>query len=93
MPRGVVPRQPARTGKQDKVRTGQTTGGKNARLTRGKTSAAAPAGRKRPATAAAPVPRVKGYNPLAPERVTEILNRLDQRYPAVTCALTHSSAW
>jgi endonuclease-3 len=39
------------------------------------------------------VPKIKGYNPLAPERVTEILNRLDQRYPAVTCALTHASAW
>ena len=30
----------------------------------------------------------KGYNPLAPERVAEILKRLDQLYPDVTCALT-----
>jgi endonuclease-3 len=36
---------------------------------------------------------VKGYNPIAPERVAEILRRLDQLYPEVTCALTHSSAW
>ncbi len=35
----------------------------------------------------------KGYNPLAPERVSEILKRLDHTYPDVTCALTHSSAW
>lgn len=35
----------------------------------------------------------KGYNPLAPERVSEILKRLDQTYPDVTCALTHRSAW
>jgi endonuclease-3 len=35
----------------------------------------------------------KGYNPVAPERVAEILDRLNQLYPAVTCALTHKSAW
>jgi len=33
------------------------------------------------------------YNPLAPDRIAEILKRLDQLYPEVTCALTHSSAW
>jgi endonuclease III len=37
--------------------------------------------------------RKNGYNPTAPERVKDILNRLDQRYPNVTCALTHKSAW
>jgi endonuclease-3 len=36
---------------------------------------------------------VKGYNPRAPERVQEILKRLDATYPNVTCALTHQSAW
>lgn len=35
----------------------------------------------------------KGYNPLAPERIQQILERLDQLYPDVTCALTHKSAW
>ncbi len=35
----------------------------------------------------------KGYNPLAPERVNAILQRLDERYPAATCALHHRSAW
>lgn len=34
-----------------------------------------------------------GYDPLAPERVKDILNRLDQRYPNVRCALHHNSAW
>jgi len=34
-----------------------------------------------------------GYNPAAPERVSEILKRLDQRYPGVTCALHHKSPW
>jgi endonuclease-3 len=35
----------------------------------------------------------KSYNPVAPERVNEILKRLDERYPAATCALHHKSAW
>lgn len=35
----------------------------------------------------------KGYNPIAPERVAEILERLNQLYPDVTCALTHKNAW
>jgi endonuclease-3 len=33
------------------------------------------------------------YDPLAPERVKDILNRLDQIYPNVRCALHHNSAW
>src|SRR5260221_14544372 len=33
------------------------------------------------------------YDPMAPERVRDILNRLDQRYPNVRCALHHNSAW
>jgi endonuclease-3 len=35
----------------------------------------------------------KGYNPLAPERIREILRRLEERYPGATCALHHKSAW
>ncbi|HTC92254.1 MAG TPA: endonuclease III [Terriglobales bacterium] len=33
------------------------------------------------------------YDPVAPERVAEILKRLDAQYPKVTCALHHKSAW
>jgi endonuclease-3 len=36
---------------------------------------------------------VSHYNPVARERVAEIMSRLDQLYPDVVCALTHSSAW
>jgi len=36
---------------------------------------------------------LKGYNPLQPSRIAEILARLDELYPDVTCALTHRSAW
>lgn len=54
--------------------------------------------RKAPAKKAAkPAPKTKaakgGYDPLSPQRVSEILKRLDQRYPNVTCALVHKSAW
>ena len=35
----------------------------------------------------------KKYDPVSPERVTEILKRLDQLYPGATCALIHKSAW
>ena len=35
----------------------------------------------------------KSYNPASPERVSEILKRLDQLYPDVTCALTHKDPW
>jgi endonuclease III len=34
-----------------------------------------------------------GYDPVAPQRVAEILRRLDERYPAATCALKHRNAW
>lgn len=80
MPRGRTPRQPARTGRQAGVRVGSGTS------TRPRSAAlAAPKGRKKVS--------ISAYNPLAPDRIAEILRRLDQLYPEATCALTHSSAW
>ncbi len=93
MPRGIVPRQPSRSGRQDKV-------ARVPELPKSSPAKAALAPRK-PAKPTAPGPRPsarkpsasKRYNPLAPERIGEILKRLDQRYPAATCALHHNSAW
>ncbi|HXJ90562.1 MAG TPA: endonuclease III [Candidatus Binatia bacterium] len=96
MPRGLVPRQPARTGRQDKVRGArasaptkpkQRAGGGNkfpggTKISAPRAKAASKAGKP-----------AKGYNPIAPERVAEILKRLNDLYPDVTCALTHKSAW
>jgi len=98
MPRGVVPRQAARNGRQDKVGVGTQTsarlrGAKSRAPGRGEASAAALKGRPKTAKKNAPAPKLKSYNPVAPERVVEILRRLDQLYPDVTCALTHASAW
>lgn len=88
MPRGIVPRQPARTGRQDQVRVSRPTGRVDGKR-------ALPPTKRKSAAKSSPTRAVKskGYNPLAPERVAEILKRLDQTYPEVTCALTHSSAW
>src|SRR5437868_2550655 len=33
------------------------------------------------------------YNPLDPQRVSEILKRLQEMYPTATCALQHTNAW
>jgi endonuclease III len=101
MPRGVTPRQPSRSGRHDKV-------AKAPPRAKGRAVKAAPI-RKKAAKVAAPIagrkaaPKKsggkpaaatsKGYNPLAHERVNQILNRLDQRYPNATCALHHNSAW
>jgi endonuclease-3 len=98
MPRGVVPRQAARNGRQDKVGVGTGTsarlrGAKSRAPGRSEAPAAARKGHPKTAKKNAPAPTIKSYNPVAPERVVEILRRLDQLYPDVTCALTHASAW
>ncbi len=105
MSRGQTPRQPARTGHQDRVARAllpaQSTNkqSRGSKPTRGSDNARVGTGafaRPRGEAPAAPKGRKKAtsaYNPLAPDRIAEILKRLDQLYPEVTCALTHSSAW
>jgi len=83
MPRGVIPRQPAKTGRQDHVaRTFRSA----------KKAKSSPEHRMRKSNKAT-LGTQKGYNPLAAERISDILKRLDQLYPEATCALTHRSAW
>jgi len=103
MPRDQTPRQPARTGRQDRVaRTllSAKPAGKKSRASQSaqgnKISHVETAAPGRPGSAktlSVSKPRKQAYNPLAPERITEILHRLNQLYPDVTCALTHASAW
>jgi endonuclease III len=97
MPRGLAPRQPARTGRQDKVRVAQTpSSAKSVQRETAKFQGARPktkiAGDMAPKSARKKG-QAKAYNPVAPERVEDILKRLNQLYPEVTCALTHASAW
>lgn len=84
MVRGIVPRQPAKTGRQE-----------GAQRPLQKKASLRPA-RSDSRQVSKQLPRAKNtkkYDPLAPERVAEILKRLDQLYPDVTCALTHKDAW
>jgi endonuclease III len=99
MPRGITPRQPARSGRQDRVALLQAKGAPK-KLPGSKTFRGSSASRVATAGPGRLVPRPAekrqkkpAYNPIAPDRVAEILKRLDQLYPDVTCALTHKSAW
>jgi endonuclease-3 len=96
MARGTGPRQPAKTGRHQRTRVERSltkTGGQRPDRP-GQRRGPAPAKRAIKAAApSTPIRAAKGYNPVAPERVAEILRRLDQLYPDVTCALTHNSAW
>src|ERR1700731_3536939 len=100
MPRGRTPRQPARTGRQDRVAHSplplkgapkQLRLSEDARVGTG--APARPGGGALAAVSKGRKQAAPRYNPLAPERIAEILKRLDQLYPDVTCALTHTSAW
>jgi endonuclease-3 len=103
MPRGQTPRQPARTGRQERVARTPSSAQAAPRKSHGskaegggKTAHVGTTAFGRPGSATAQsVTKLKKqpYNPLAPERISEILRRLDQLYPDVTCALTHTSAW
>jgi endonuclease III len=96
MVRGVIPRQPAKTGRHEGARSvprgSQSRGSSRQAKTFGAGPAASPVPKRtmpKPAEAA----KSKGYDSLAPERIQEILKRLDRLYPDVTCALTHKNAW
>jgi endonuclease III len=98
MVRGVVPRQPAKSGRHEGARSlprGAQSRGRSREKTFPAMSLSRPARVKPGLPGGRPTPAKpgKGYNPLAAERIQEILKRLDQLYPDVTCALTHSNAW
>jgi endonuclease-3 len=88
MVRGTMPRQPSKRGKQEGVkqvaRRSESRG-----VSRELKASKAPATARAGAAGKAP----KGYDPLAPVRIQELLQRLDAMYPGATCALRHKSAW
>jgi endonuclease-3 len=86
MPRGIVPRQPAKTGRHEGARRLKTA---ESSTRHGRARAPVPTQPGKRAKSS----RAAAYNPIAPERIQEILRRLDQLYPEVTCALQHKSAW
>jgi endonuclease III len=88
MPKGMITRQPTKSGRHE----GATRGTVNFTKISLKGGKAALPGAKAPTTSkSAKAPR--GYDPVAPARIKEILKRLDERYGGVTCALNHDSAW
>src|SRR5271165_2122980 len=95
MTRGMTPRRPGKTGRHEGAGRASGPGGKKhapvvptlSQRTR-KDGAPAVVGRRVAKTTSR-----SSYNPTAPERVAEILRRLNLQYPNVTCALTHGSAW
>jgi len=88
MPRGNVPRQPSRSGRQEGTRRSKTSKGA-ASSTRQATLEKA----KPPKAAAKKIKVSAAYYPLSPDRIRKIIAGLDQMYPGVTCALTHRNAW
>ena len=100
MARGVTPRRPARTGRQEGTRKA-AAGLKAAKVVRGAKAgrkpspkaASRPAAKPAPKPAKSSTPKRSGYDPVAPARVSAILADLNQLYPDVKCALHHSSAW
>ena len=102
MPRGVTPRRPAKSGKHEGV-SRKADKGKTLPQASGRahiSSASRPPLKtaKKPTLSrskagGASTGTSKGYDPTSPERIAEILKRLDQLYPDVTCALTHNDSW
>ena len=97
MVRGVTPRRPAKTGRHEAPRGPSGASRVQPGPARRVTAQAMPAPSKRPLkTAPAKANSARGataYQPTAPARVSEILKRLAQLYPDVTCALIHKDPW
>ena len=96
MVRGVIPRQPAKSGRHEGRATaarGAQSRGASRQPRNGGRKAALPFPKPTGKSAGKAVAAPKGYQPTSPQRIAEILKRLDQTYPGATCALHHSSAW
>ena len=98
MARGIVPRQPSKSGRQEGRRASlRLPLQKSSPPSRLKPSVKSQGTARKPAKNAVPKPpkpsAVAQYDPLAAERVQEILQRLDATYPDATCALHHNNAW
>ena len=93
MPRGNMPRQPSRSGRQEGVRAQKHFQAKASPARTAPTRVQPKNSKPAAAKTAAGKKSASAHNPLAPERIRQILEGLDQMYPGVTCALTHRSAW
>jgi endonuclease-3 len=95
MPRGNMPRQPSRSGRQEGVRRTKLPLSRTLPTHTSRTKKVQAGGGGRP-TRPERKPAVKttsAYDPLAPQRIRQILEGLDRLYPGATCALAHRNAW
>src|SRR5947207_832916 len=83
MPRGITPRRPSRSGRHERRPP--------AAPVRARVFTEKPRARAAKPDRAAPKQRAQAAT--SPERIAEILRRLETRYPGVTCALQHRNAW
>jgi len=83
MPRGITPRRPSRSGRHEHRPP--------AAPVRARVFTEKPRARAAKPDRAAPKQRAQAAT--SPERIAEILRRLEVRYPGVTCALQHRNAW
>jgi endonuclease-3 len=99
MVRGVVPRQPAKTGRHEGARAMPRPEKPLPKAIRSSSSPLRPGAdvstqsKAKPRAGKAKPKFRQSYDPLAPGRVQEITQRLDQQYPDATCALHHNSPW
>jgi endonuclease III len=109
MARGIIPRQPSKSGRHEGRRPPMRRASPLQKSPSPKPSKppVKPKAKTKPAaTAAKPAKSSTGsparaavaragvpYDPLAPGRLRQILDRLDATYAGVTCALHHRNAW
>jgi len=93
MVRGVIPRQPAKTGRHEGSRSLPRASQAKGVSRQARSRERVVPRPKPPVSKSSTKKAAKGYNPLAPERIAAILRILDQTYPDVTCALTHRNPW
>jgi endonuclease III len=92
MVRGIVPRQPSKAGRHEGAHKPVQKLNPVAKTKPSKKSDAFPSAKAKKAPKSAGK-RAAGYDPVSPERISEILKRLNATYPGATCALHHQSAW
>jgi endonuclease-3 len=97
MARGIMPRRPGKTGRHEAAKS-KSLPAKGILKPKNPRKTVSPSARPTKSVKSAPKAdktgsALKSYDPTAPERISEILKRLDQLYPAVTCALTHKDPW
>jgi endonuclease-3 len=90
MPKGMITRQPTKSGRQEGTK--RQVGVKKPVVPFAVATEPFFPGTRSIATKS-PSKAPKAYNPITPERVEEILKRLDERYGNAQCALIHNTAW